>query len=177
MSKWSEVNLRPTVSRPVSLGVGLQDFFSVWQLWVSWCEAPSLTRGWVCNLLVQLLLGLARVVTLRSKSRRAQDHILRSHVRLPQPGRPGPRNYIPHEQGGPVISRALGSLFVASYNSQGYGGGILTHLHSADNVQNCDIILIYIVMNLHILVPLLLLSRRSRVSLSLQTSCENLPHV
>jgi hypothetical protein len=55
--------------------------FSVWQLWVSWCGAPSLTRGWVCNLLVQLLLGLARAVTLRTKSRRAQDHILLSHFR------------------------------------------------------------------------------------------------
>jgi hypothetical protein len=27
--------------------------FSVWWLLVSWCGAPSLTRGWVCNLLVQ----------------------------------------------------------------------------------------------------------------------------
>jgi hypothetical protein len=42
--------------------------FSVWQLWVTWCGAPSLTRGWVCNLLVQLLLCLARAVTLGSKS-------------------------------------------------------------------------------------------------------------
>jgi hypothetical protein len=41
------------------------------------------------------------------KSRRTRDHILLSHLRL------------------------LGSLFVASYDSQGYGGGILTHLHTA----------------------------------------------
>jgi hypothetical protein len=33
-------------------------------------SVSHLTRGWVCNLLVQLLLGLARVVTLGSKSRR-----------------------------------------------------------------------------------------------------------
>jgi hypothetical protein len=48
--------------------------------------ALSLTRGWVCNLLVQLLLGLARAVTLGSKSRRNHDHILLSHLRLPQLG-------------------------------------------------------------------------------------------
>jgi hypothetical protein len=46
--------------------------FSVWQLLVSCCGAPSLTRGCVCNLVVQLFLGLARAVTLRSKSRRTQ---------------------------------------------------------------------------------------------------------
>jgi hypothetical protein len=28
-----------------------------------------------------------------------------------------------------VYSRALGSLFVTSYDSQGYGGGILTRFH------------------------------------------------
>jgi hypothetical protein len=41
--------------------------FSVWQLQVSLYGAPSLTRGWVYDLLVQLILGLARVVTLGSK--------------------------------------------------------------------------------------------------------------
>jgi hypothetical protein len=80
-----------------------RSFFSVWQLWVSWCSAPSLTRGCVCNLLVQFLLGLARAGTLGSKSRRTRDHILLSHLRLPQPGGPGSRIYIPQEQGGPVI--------------------------------------------------------------------------
>jgi hypothetical protein len=55
-------------------------FFSVWQLWVFY-----LTRGWVCNLLVQLLLGLARAVTLGSKSHRTHDPILLSHLRFPQP--------------------------------------------------------------------------------------------
>jgi hypothetical protein len=46
--------------------------YSVWQLQVSCCGALSLTWGRVCNLLVQLILGLARAVTLRSKSRRTQ---------------------------------------------------------------------------------------------------------
>jgi hypothetical protein len=52
---------------------------------------------------VKLLLGLARAVTLRSKSRRTDRHILLSHLRLPQPGESGSRIYIPQEQGGPVI--------------------------------------------------------------------------
>jgi hypothetical protein len=85
-----------------------RSFVSVWQLWVSWCSTPSLTRGWVCNLLVQLLLVLARAVTLGSKSRRTRDHILLSHLRLPQPGVPGFRIYIPREQGGPVIPPGTG---------------------------------------------------------------------
>jgi hypothetical protein len=46
--------------------------FSVWRLRVSWFGAPSLTWGWVCNSLVQLLLGLARAVTLGSISHRTQ---------------------------------------------------------------------------------------------------------
>jgi hypothetical protein len=57
-------------------------FFSIWRLRISWCVAPSLTRGWVCNLLVQLLLGLARAVTLGSKSSRTHDYILISHLKL-----------------------------------------------------------------------------------------------
>jgi hypothetical protein len=62
-----EVHLWPTVSRPTYLGVGFpsgahDQIYVFWQ--VSWCRAPSLTRGWVWNLLLQLLLGLARAVTL-----------------------------------------------------------------------------------------------------------------
>jgi hypothetical protein len=60
-------------------------FFSVWRLRVSCCGAPSLTRGWVCNLLVQLLLGLARAATLGPKSRRYHDTILVSHLRFQVP--------------------------------------------------------------------------------------------
>jgi hypothetical protein len=50
-------------------------------------------------------------------------------MRLPQPEGPGPRIYIPQEQGDPE-PRALGSLFIASYDSQGHGGGILNRLHT-----------------------------------------------
>jgi hypothetical protein len=116
-----EVNVRPTVSRPVCLGVrrpsGTRDQFfffleiSFRQLRLCYFVAPSLTRGRACNLLVQLLLGLTRAVTLGSKSRRTHGHILLSHLRLPQPGGPGFRIYIPQEQGGPVIPPGTGFPF------------------------------------------------------------------
>jgi hypothetical protein len=87
---------------------------SVWQLRVSWCGAPSLTRGFVCNLLVLLLLGLAKAATLGSKSRRTfVGLILLSHLWLPQRRGPGPRIYLPQEHGGPVIPTVTGLPFVA----------------------------------------------------------------
>jgi hypothetical protein len=53
---------------------------SIWQLRGVLCEAPSLARGRVCNLLVQLLLGLARAVTLGSKS--PQNSSFSHHVTI-----------------------------------------------------------------------------------------------
>jgi hypothetical protein len=67
-------------------------------------------RGRVCNL--QLLLELASAVPLGSGLRGTQDHILLSQfLGLPQPGGPGPRIYIPQEQGGPVIPPGTGFPF------------------------------------------------------------------
>jgi hypothetical protein len=69
------------------------------------CGAPSLTRGQVCNWLVQLLLAFVSAVALSCTSRRTRGHIALSHFRL-------------------------SSLPVASYDWQGYGGGIPTRLHT-----------------------------------------------
>jgi hypothetical protein len=82
--------------------------FSVWLLRVSWCGEPSVARGWDYNLPVQFLLGLATAITPGSKSHRTNDHILLSHLRLPQLGGQSPCIYILHEQGGPVIPPGTG---------------------------------------------------------------------
>jgi hypothetical protein len=96
---WQELKLklklnydRQSVGQSVLVS-GSPDFFYLWWLQVSCCEAPSLTRVWVCNLLVQLLLSLTRAVTHGSKSRRTH-HILLSHMRLPKLGGPGSRIYV-----------------------------------------------------------------------------------
>jgi hypothetical protein len=134
-----KVTLRPTVSRPAQLGVRhpsgtcdqffflLKIFFR--QLWVCYFVAPSLTRGQICNLL--LLLVLASAVPLGSNPLEIQDHILLSQsLRLPQPGGPGAHIFIPQEQGCPDIPLGTGFLSAASYDSQDYGGGILSCLHT-----------------------------------------------
>jgi hypothetical protein len=70
-----------------------------------------LMRELVCNLLVQLFLGLVRAVTLESESRGTHGHILLSHLRFPHPGRPGPSIYILKEQGGPVTLPGTGYCY------------------------------------------------------------------
>jgi hypothetical protein len=66
--------------------------------------------------------------------RRTHDHILLPPLRLPHLGGPGPRIYIPQEQGGPVIPPpgALCSSFISSYDAQGYGRDILTRHHTGE---------------------------------------------
>jgi hypothetical protein len=131
-------------SRPVGQSVLVSEshlepmtrfLFSVRRLRVSWCGAPFLTRWWVCNLLIQLLLGLARAVTSGPKSRTTHDHILLFHLKLPQLGGPGPHIYIPQEQGGPVTPPGNGFPFVASYDSQGYGRSIVTLIYTQQDAE------------------------------------------
>jgi hypothetical protein len=93
----------------------------------TWDYSPyvisSLTRGWVCRL--QLLLVLASAVILRSKSRGTHDHILPSQIRnFPNLEGQVPVFIYPRNKVVRIYPQAVGSLSVASYDSQGYSGGI-----------------------------------------------------
>jgi hypothetical protein len=94
---------------------------------------PSLTGGWVC-LCRSRQLSHSRVCVPWD----LWPYFTVSDSRLPQSGGPGPRIYIPQEQGGPVNPQVQGSLFVASYDPQGHGGGIRTRLHTG-SLATCSI--------------------------------------
>jgi hypothetical protein len=76
-------------------------------------------REWVCRL--QLLLGLASAVILRSESRGTHDHILLSQIRdssnleVQVPVFISPRNRVAR-----LYPQALSSLFVVSYDSRDF---------------------------------------------------------
>jgi hypothetical protein len=81
---------------------------SLRQLRVCYFVAPSLTRGRVCNLLYNCFWALPEQSLFGRSPAELNDHILLSHLRLPQPGGLGSRIYIPQEQGGPVIPPGTG---------------------------------------------------------------------
>jgi hypothetical protein len=89
----------------------------------------SLTRGRVCRL--RLLLVLASAVILRSESGGTHDHILLSQI-WDSPNLEGqvPVFISPRDRMAQLYSQALGTLFVASHDSEGYGGGIRPRLHA-----------------------------------------------
>jgi hypothetical protein len=129
------VNLRREVYRkPVRLGekplrITTSNF--IFQLNIygfSPYVTSSLTRGWVCRL--QLLLILANAVILSRVPRDSWRCFTVSNSRLPQPEWPGPVCISPRNNEARLYPQALGSLFVASYGSQGYGGNIGTRLHT-----------------------------------------------
>jgi hypothetical protein len=87
----------------------------------------------VCCL--QLLLVLASAVIIRSESHGTHDHILLSQIRdsANQEGQVhiliSPRNRVAR-----LYTQALGSLSVASYIWQGYGGGIRPRIHTGSDL-------------------------------------------
>jgi hypothetical protein len=113
-----EVNLWPTVSQPVCPGVrhpsGTCDQFffrheiSFRQLWLWYFVAPSLTRGRVCNLLLNCFWALPEQSLLSQSPAEITVHILLPHLRLHQPGGPGSRIYIPRNRVAQLYPRALG---------------------------------------------------------------------
>jgi hypothetical protein len=84
---------------------------------LSWCRAHSGTCDKMLYFLSQIccLVSMGRplsredwsavcsAITQLSESRRTRNHTSLSHLRLPKPGGPGSRIYIPQEQGGLVI--------------------------------------------------------------------------
>jgi hypothetical protein len=90
-----------------SFGAHKQIFLSLFCQTINFSSsgASSLMRGQICKILVQFN------VIPESKSRRTDDTILLSHVRLPQPRGTGLRIYIPQKQGGPVIPPGTGFPF------------------------------------------------------------------
>jgi hypothetical protein len=94
----------------------------------------SLTRGWVCRL--QLLPVLASAVILKTEYRGTHDHILLSQIR----DSPNLEGQVPvfislRNRVARLYPQALGSLFVASHDSKGYGGDIRPRLHM-DRIEN-----------------------------------------
>jgi hypothetical protein len=86
-------------------------------------------RGRVCRL--QSVLILARAVILGSESRGTHDHILLSQIR----DSPSLEGQVPvfisrTNRVAQLYPQALGYLLVASYDSQGYGGGIRTRIRA-----------------------------------------------
>jgi hypothetical protein len=85
------------------------------------CRAPSLTRGRVysfqCN-------------HSCSESRTTRNHTLLSRLRLPQLGDQIPLFISSRNRVVQLYPLVLCFLYVAIYDSQGYGGGILTRFHT-----------------------------------------------
>jgi hypothetical protein len=89
----------------------------------------SLSTGWVCR--SQLLMVLASAVILRSESTGIHDHTLLSQIRdSPYMVGQVPVFISPRKKVARLYPQALRSLFVPSYDSQGYCGGIRPRLHT-----------------------------------------------
>jgi hypothetical protein len=76
--------------------------------------------------------AICGVITQWSKSHRTRNHTLLSHLRLPTLEVQVPVFISPRNRVTQLYLRTLVSLYVASYKAQGYGGGILTRLQTAN---------------------------------------------
>jgi hypothetical protein len=117
----------------------------------SWRQAPWDSRSVVLfaehllsyslrNILSDERMGLPFTIAAGSRQRshsqiwllRILDHILLSQIRdSPDLEGQSPVFISPRNRVVRLYPQALGSLFIASYDSQGYGGGIWTRLHTA----------------------------------------------
>jgi hypothetical protein len=106
-----------------------------------WCGAPSLTRRRVCRL--QLLLVCASAVILCSESLETHDHVLLSQIR-DSPNLEGqvPVFISPRKRLARLYPWALDSIFVFSYDSQGYGRGIRNPLPPSDKLIPLTVLII-----------------------------------
>jgi hypothetical protein len=145
--------LWPTVSRPVCLGVETPDssgFVDVGRpLWredgsvVYNCCWPSTAHSYSGPSPADFIIIF---------------FCLRLETSPPIVERPGPRIYIPHEQGGPVIPPGTGFPFRCLLRPKGYSGGIRTSLHvGTESAQKTS----------RPLSPVLLLPGKERVSTEL----------
>jgi hypothetical protein len=92
-------------------------------------------RGWVCRL--QWLLILASAVIMRSNSHENHDYILQSQIPVsPNLQGQGPVFISPRNMVAQLYPQALGSIFIASYDSQGNGGGIRPRLPTGVRITN-----------------------------------------
>jgi hypothetical protein len=89
--------------------------FSIWRLRVSWCGAPSLTRGRVCNLLYNCYWALPEQPLLGRSPANSRPYFTVSSETLPT-WVPGPRIYILQEQSVPVIPPHRRLLRLAGLN-------------------------------------------------------------
>jgi hypothetical protein len=132
--------LRPTVSRPVYLGVkhptGAQDqiCITVRQLRICFRGAPFLTTGRVCHL--QFLLAFASAVILGSEFRGTHDHILLSQI-WDSPNLEGlvPVFITP--------TKRVSQLYLRLLRLTGYGGGIRTRLHGGTTITELLVLVMW----------------------------------
>jgi hypothetical protein len=157
--------LRPIVSQPVCLGVkppsGAQH-----QIFVSQTVEDFLMWGALSDERMDLLFKIATGPRQRSHSRvrvprDSWPYFTVSNSRLSSLEGQFPVFISPRNRVAQLYPRALGSLFVASYDSLGYGGGIQTRLHMGTRSTKVNVTLRLAVYRQSVLAlrPLRLMTR------------------